>query len=179
VASEIEVRECWEPSMSVDALTYRRVVGNFATGVAVVTSGSGPDVHGVTVNSFTSVSLDPTLLLVCLDRSSRSRATILATGVFNINILSDGQEDVSRLFASRDRPERWFEDLGCRYGELGAPLIPGCLAYMECRLTDTHEAGDHTILVAEVERADVAEESLPLCFFRGRYAALATQASLG
>ena len=160
--------------MSVEPVTYRRVVGNFATGVAVVTSGSGDDVHGVTVNSFTSVSLDPTLLLVCLDRSSRSRATILRTGVFNINVLSDAQEQVSRLFADRNRPDTWFDDLSCTYGDLGAPLIPACLAYMECRLTHTHEAGDHTILVAEVQQADVADENGPLCFFRGKYAYLAS-----
>ncbi|HLG12493.1 MAG TPA: flavin reductase family protein [Dehalococcoidia bacterium] len=159
--------------MSVDAMTYRRVVGNFATGVAVVTSGSGEDVHGVTVNSFTSVSLDPTLLLVCLDRSSRSRAMILETGVFNINVLNNDQERVSRLFASKDRPMTWFEDLRCSYGELGAPLIPECLAYMECQLSETHEAGDHTILIAEVQHAAIADERAPLCFFRGKYAFLA------
>ena len=158
--------------MSVDPMIYRRVVGNFATGVAVVTSGFGDDAHGVTVNSFTSVSLDPTLLLVCLDRASRSRAKILETEVFSINVLSDAQEHVSRLFASKDRPETWFEDLRCSYGELGAPLIPECLAYMECQLTETHEAGDHTILIAEVQYAEIADESAPLCFFRGRYAFL-------
>jgi flavin reductase (DIM6/NTAB) family NADH-FMN oxidoreductase RutF len=158
--------------MSVDATEYRRVVGNFATGVAVVTTGSGEDAHGVTVNSFTSVSLDPTLLLVCLDRSSRSRATIIETGVFNINVLSDGQEHVSRLFASRDRPPTWFQDLHCVRGELGAPLIPGCLAYMQCQLIESHEAGDHTILIAEVQRAEIAEDGAPLCFFRGKYAFL-------
>jgi flavin reductase (DIM6/NTAB) family NADH-FMN oxidoreductase RutF len=159
--------------MSVDSMTYRRVVGNFATGVAVVTSGAAADVHGVTVNSFTSVSLDPTLLLVCLDRSSRSRAKILETGIFNINVLSKSQEHVSRIFASKDRPETWFEDLRCTSGEMGAPLIPDCLAYMECALTATHEAGDHTILVAEVQRAELADEAMPLCFFRGQYTALA------
>jgi flavin reductase (DIM6/NTAB) family NADH-FMN oxidoreductase RutF len=159
--------------MSVDPMIYRRVVGNFATGVAVVTSGSGEDVHGVTVNSFTSVSLDPTLLLVCLDRASRSRATILQTGVFNINVLSDTQEQVSRLFASKDRPATWYEDLGCSQGELGAPIIPDCLAYMECQLAESHEAGDHTILIAEVQNAEIADESAPLCFFRGQYAFLA------
>jgi 3-hydroxy-9,10-secoandrosta-1,3,5(10)-triene-9,17-dione monooxygenase reductase component len=158
--------------MSVEPMIYRRVVGNFATGVAVVTSGSGADSHGVTVNSFTSVSLDPTLLLVCLDRSSRSRAAILETGVFNINVLSDTQEHVSRLFASKDRPQTWIDDLHCGYGKLGAPLIPDCLAYMECRLTETLEAGDHTILIAEVEHAEIADESMPLCFFRGKYAFL-------
>jgi flavin reductase (DIM6/NTAB) family NADH-FMN oxidoreductase RutF len=159
--------------MSVDSMTYRRAVGNFATGVAVVTSGSGHDVHGVTVNSFTSVSLDPTLLLVCLDRSSRSRMKILETRVFNINVLSDTQERVSRLFASKDRTNAWFDELKCTYGDLGAPLIPSCLAYLECELTQSHEAGDHTVLIAEVQRAEVADESMPLGFFRGKYAFLA------
>jgi flavin reductase (DIM6/NTAB) family NADH-FMN oxidoreductase RutF len=156
--------------MSVDAMTYRRVVGNFATGVAVVTSGQPPDCHGVTVNSFTSVSLDPTLLLVCLDRASRSRGAILGSGVFNFNVLHEDQEAISRLFASKDRDGDWYETLGCTLGALGAPLIPGCLAHMECRLRQTHEADDHTILIAEVEEAHLADEDgMPLLFFRGRY----------
>ena len=159
--------------MSVDAMTYRQVVGNFATGVAVVTSGSGEDCHGVTVNSFTSVSLDPTLLLVCLDRASRSRATIIDSGVFNINVLRADQEHVSRLFAAKERPATWYEDLHCETGILGAPLIPGCLAYMECHLSESHEAGDHTILIAEVQHARVAGEGEPLLFFRAKYAQIA------
>jgi flavin reductase (DIM6/NTAB) family NADH-FMN oxidoreductase RutF len=160
--------------MSVDAMTYRQVVGNFATGIAVVTSGSGDDCHGVTVNSFTSVSLDPTLLLVCLDRASRSRGTIIETGVFNINVLRADQEHVSRLFAAKDRSATWYEDLHCEEGNLGAPLIPGCLAFMECQLSESHEAGDHTILIAEVQHAKVAGEGEPLLFYRGKYAQMAT-----
>jgi flavin reductase (DIM6/NTAB) family NADH-FMN oxidoreductase RutF len=155
--------------MSVDAITYRNVVGNFATGVAVVTAGSRESCFAVTVNSFTSVSLDPTLLLVCLTTASRTRAEIMRSRVFNINVLSEGQEEISRLFARSQDDSSWFDELGCTAGQLGGPLIPGCLAHIECQLDQTHDAGDHTILIAEVHNAYIALEDNPLLFFRGKY----------
>jgi flavin reductase (DIM6/NTAB) family NADH-FMN oxidoreductase RutF len=155
--------------MSVDAMTYRQVVGNFATGVAVVTAGQGENCYAVTVNSFTSVSLDPTLLLVCLTTASRTRAEIMQSKVFNINLLSEQQEEVSRFFAKPQEDSSWFERFNCREGELGAPILPDCLAHIECNLTQMHDAGDHTIVVGEVHHAYVAEEDKPLLFFRGKY----------
>jgi flavin reductase (DIM6/NTAB) family NADH-FMN oxidoreductase RutF len=155
--------------MSVDAMTYRQVVGNFATGVAVVTAGKRGNCFAATVNSFTSVSLDPMLLLVCLTTASRTRAEIMQSRVFNINVLSQGQEYVSRLFAKAQEDSAWFDDLACTVGERGAPLIPGCLAHIECDLTTTHDAGDHTILIAEVQHAFIALQDEPLLFFRGKY----------
>lgn len=161
--------------MSVDPMEYRRVVGNFATGVAVVTAGKGDSCQAVTVNSFTSVSLEPTLLLVCLTTSSRTRSEIMKSKVFNINVLSEGQEHVSRMFATSQDDNSWVQELKCTDGALGAPLIPDCLAYMECELTETHDAGDHTIMIAEVQRAFTPdEEGRPLLFFRGKYGQLAS-----
>ncbi len=159
--------------MSVDAMTYRQVVGNFATGVAVVTAGKGADCHAVTVNSFTSVSLDPTLLLVCLTTASRTRTEIMASRVFNVNVLRDDQEQISRLFAKPQQDSSWVQELNCTEGEFGAPLIPGCLVHMECELAEMHEAGDHTILIAKVQHAFVQDEGRPLLFFRGQYGVLA------
>jgi flavin reductase (DIM6/NTAB) family NADH-FMN oxidoreductase RutF len=155
--------------MSVDAMTYRQVVGNFATGVAVVTAGRQASCYAVTVNSFTSVSLDPTLLLVCLTTASRTRAEIMRSKVFNINVLSRTQEHISRFFAKPQDDSSWFAELNCRAGELGAPIIPDCLAHIECELIATHDAGDHTILIAEVQDAFIAQEDWPLLFFRGNY----------
>ena len=159
--------------MTVDAMTYRQVVGNFATGVAVVTAGKGESSCAVTVNSFTSVSLDPTLLLVCLTTASRTRAEIMQSKAFNINVLSEQQEHISRFFAKPQEDTSWFGEFGCREGELGAPIIPDCLAHIECHLTQTHDAGDHTILIAEVQHAYIAQEDRPLLFFRGKYGQLA------
>jgi flavin reductase (DIM6/NTAB) family NADH-FMN oxidoreductase RutF len=159
--------------MSVDATTYRQVVGNFATGVAVVTAGPPSRCYAVTVNSFTSVSLDPTLLLVCLTTASRTRAEIMRSKAFNINVLSQDQEQISRYFAKPQDDSSWFAELSCREGELGAPIIPDCLAHIECQLVETHDAGDHTILIAEVRNAFVAQEDKPLLFFRGKYGRIA------
>jgi flavin reductase (DIM6/NTAB) family NADH-FMN oxidoreductase RutF len=159
--------------MSVDAMTYRQVVGNFATGVAVVTAGKRGNCFAATVNSFTSVSLDPMLLLVCLTTASKTRAEIMRSRVFNINVLSQGQEHISRLFAKAQDDSSWFEELGCTEGTRGAPLIPGCLAHIECDLKTTHDAGDHTILIAEVQHAFIALEDEPLLFFRGKYGQIA------
>ena len=163
--------------MSVDAMTYRQVVGNFATGVAVVTAGKPDGCFAVTVNSFTSVSLDPTLLLVCLTTVSRTRAEIMESKAFNINVLSQTQEEVSRFFAKPQDDSSWFAEFHCREGVLGAPIIPDCLAHIECHLVETHEAGDHAILIAEVQHAYVAEEDRPLLFFRGKYGQLGAIAS--
>ena len=163
--------------MSVDAMTYRQIMGNFATGVAVVTAGKGDDCHAVTVNSFTSVSLEPTLLLVCLTTDSLTRAEIVESKAFSVNILSDAQENISRFFAKLQEDNDWVMEFNCSEGEFGVPLFPDCLAYFECRLIDDHEAGDHTILVGEVHRAYGASEGKPLLFFRGKYGELGALAT--
>jgi flavin reductase (DIM6/NTAB) family NADH-FMN oxidoreductase RutF len=157
--------------MTIDTMQYRQVAGAFATGVSVITTGQGGNYHAITVNSLTSVSLDPTLLLVCLDRNSRALSVVEESGVFNINILSDGQEEVSRRFASKQQDHGM--DASYDLGVTGAPLIPGCLAYMHCRVGQTFEAGDHKIILATVEHAEMGTDAAPLLYFRGKYALLA------
>jgi flavin reductase (DIM6/NTAB) family NADH-FMN oxidoreductase RutF len=156
---------------TLDATEYRRVVGTFATGVCVITTGSDNGTHAITVNSLTSVSLDPMLLLVCLDRSSRALPVLDESGAFNVNVLGQHQEDVSRTFASKTHDHAVSAD--CAIGLTGAPLLPDCLAYMHCRIVQRFEAGDHIILLAAVEHAELGAEAPPLVFYRGSYSALA------
>ncbi len=163
--------------MSVDAKTYRQIVGNFSTGIAVVTAGSGDNCHAVTVNSFTSVSLDPILLLVCLTTDSRTRAEIVDSKAFNINILGDDQETISRFFAKPQEDNSWVKEFNCTEREFGAPLLPNCLATLQCLLTDTYQAGDHTIMIGAVQDAEGATDGKPLLFFRGKYGELGALAT--
>ena len=158
---------------SLDATEYRKVVGTFATGVSVITTGSNGTSHAITVNSLTSVSLDPTLVLVCLDSNSRALAEIEKSGVFNVNILGEHQEEVSRTFASRLHDHSVGESYAV--GVTGAPLLQDCLAYLHCRLERKFEAGDHIILLGVVEHAELGRDARPLLFYRGRYSALADQ----
>jgi flavin reductase (DIM6/NTAB) family NADH-FMN oxidoreductase RutF len=153
--------------VAVDPTFCRQVAGAFATGVSVVTTGRDGNFHAITINSLTSVSLEPTLLLICLDRNSRTLPLAEESGVFNINILREDQEHISRTFASRGNHA--LDDLEFEVGELGVPLIAGCLAYLQCRVVDQMQAGDHTILLAQVEQAHLGDEGPPLLYFRGRY----------
>jgi flavin reductase (DIM6/NTAB) family NADH-FMN oxidoreductase RutF len=154
--------------VTLDPLAYRQVAGAFATGVSVVTTGRDGNFHAITINSLTSVSLEPTLLLICLDRNSRTLPLAEESGVFNINILREDQEHISRTFATRNASHA-LDEVEFELGALGAPLITGCLAYLQCRVVDQMEAGDHTILLAQVEQAHLGEEGPPLLYYRGRY----------
>jgi flavin reductase (DIM6/NTAB) family NADH-FMN oxidoreductase RutF len=130
---------------------FRRALGQFATGVTVVTTrtASGRPA-GLTVNSFCSVSLAPPLVLVCIDRRSDSHAALAESGVFNISVLSEDQQDVSRRFATAGPAK--FEGVALPTGENGAPIVPEALAVLECRVHATHDGGDHLIYVGEVTR---------------------------
>jgi flavin reductase (DIM6/NTAB) family NADH-FMN oxidoreductase RutF len=161
----------------VGAERFREVLARFATGVAVVTS-PGPDgPHGVTVNAFASLSLDPPLVLVCIERGKYSHAVLEATGVFAVNILATGQEDLSRFFSSATRPEGpdAFRGISHRPGRNGSPLIEGCLGYLECRVTAQYPGGDHTVFVALVESADVVPGRRPLVYYNRGYRTLREQ----
>jgi flavin reductase (DIM6/NTAB) family NADH-FMN oxidoreductase RutF len=161
--------------MTLDPLVYRQVAGAFATGVSVMTTGHNGVFHAITINSLTSVSLDPTMLLICLDRNSRTLPLAEESGVFNINILREDQEHISRTFARRDT-DHSLGDYEIEMGELGVPLIKGCLAYFQCRVAERVHAGDHTILLARVEQAHLGEDGPPLLFYRGRYGVEGPQA---
>jgi len=146
-------------------------MGQFATGVTIITVDLDGEVHGMTANAFASVSLDPLLVLVCVDRSARTHAHLHARKRFGINVLCESQRIVSEYFARADRLDQDAErESGARFDrtEHGTPVLHGALAYLECRLDSTWDAGDHTIFIAEVEEV-VVREGEPLVFFRGEY----------
>ena len=159
---------------ALDALEYRRVVGRFATGVTVVTAVLDGEHHAMTCNSFTSVSLDPVLVLFCAEKVARFHDVVLASGAFVVSVLAQGQEDVSRRFSLRGRPlEDQFEGLPHTHGTLtGAVVLGGSLAALECRTVSTTDAGDHTVVIGEVAGLGVPEPTGdPLLYYEGRYRA--------
>lgn len=157
--------------MSLDTADFRKAMGAFATGVTIITVDLGGEVHGMTANAFTSVSLDPMLVLVCVDHSTRTHAHLHEKKRFGINVLCENQRAISEYYA---RPERIHEraeaEAGARFDftSHGTPILHGSLAYLECRLHSAEEAGDHTIFIAEVEDV-VVRDGDPLLFFRGKY----------
>ena len=149
---------------------FRRVMGQLATGVTVVTTRLGNEVHGLTANAVCSVSLEPLLVLVCVDHTADTHPLLEKSGVFAVNILSHEQEDLSRLFAGPTEAKAGrLEALGCRTAVTGAPIIEGCLGYLDCRVVAAYPGGDHTIFVGQVEEAEIGENASPLLFFRGHY----------
>ena len=157
--------------MSLSATEFRKAMGCFATGVTIITVDLEGEVHGMTANAFASVSLDPMLVLVCVDHATRTHAHLHAKKRFGINVLGENQRAISDYYA---RPERTHEhaeaEAGARFDRTrhGTPMLNGALAYLECRLQTAEQAGDHTIFIAEVEDV-VVREGEPLLFIRGKY----------
>lgn len=153
--------------MAFEANELRRVMSHFATGVTIVTTHDGQGrCYGLTANAVCSVSLDPPLILVCVDKRADSHPAFQRSQEFVVNILDERQEELSRRFAVSGGEK--FVGLSCRSGVTGAPILPGALAHVECRVVAAHDAGDHTIYIGAVESADAAD-GRPLLFFRGRY----------
>lgn len=143
-------------------------MGHFATGVAVVTGRGGTGrPFGLTVNAVTSVSLEPVLVLVCLDRTAESHARVLSGGVFAVNVLGADGEWLARRFSEAERGDR-FDGVHFRVESTGSPILGDALAWLDCRLWRCYEGGDHSIVVGEVEACDAAPGP-PLLFYRGRY----------
>lgn len=158
---------------SVDSLAFRKCLGKFSTGVTVVTSRDGDRIHGMTVNSFTSVSLVPPLVLFCPKKGTRTLDLMKNSGVYAVNILSGEQAWISERFAgmSTEDDDRF---VGVEYtnGPLtNCPLLEGCLAHLECRVMEQHKAGDHFICVAEVIGLALHPEAelAPLLYHAGNY----------
>ena len=150
-----------------DARAFRRCLGQYPTGVTVITAAHEGRLVGMAVNSFAAVSLDPPLVLWSIRRESRSLQDFLAASHFAVNILAEDQAAVSQRFGAGD-PDR-FERTPWLAGAGGAPLLQGCLAQLECRLSARHEGGDHWILIGHVERY-ARHEGKPLLFSQGQYA---------
>ncbi|MFG1480126.1 flavin reductase family protein [Xanthobacter sp. V4C-4] len=158
---------------ALDSRTFRQVLGQFATGVAVVTASADDGTRiGVTMSSFNSVSLDPPLVLFCVDRRAHSLPALRAARGFGINILGEGQQALSDRFA-RPLEDKWSA-VEHRLGAHDVPLISGALAHLECAPHAIHAGGDHEIFVVRVLRISAAGTEPPLVFFRGRYHALAS-----
>jgi flavin reductase (DIM6/NTAB) family NADH-FMN oxidoreductase RutF len=158
--------------MKFDRRAFRNALGCFATGVTVVTTvtDAGEPV-GLTANSFSSVSLDPPLVLFCLDRASHNLGAFRAAGRFAVNVLGDDQRDLSVRF-STTIGDRWDGVVWERW-ETGAPVLNGCLAALDCETEAIHEGGDHVIIVGRVQRLAATTDGKPLLYFRGNYATVA------
>lgn len=151
----------------VDPMAMRQTMGRFATGVAVITTEHDGIPHGMTVNSLTSVSLDPPLLLVCFNHGARSADAVQAAGRFVVNIVSARQQEIALRFAQRG--EDHFAGLGLEYDGHRVPVVPNALAHLECDVDRVIEAGDHTVVLGAV--VDVcSREGEPLGFYGGRFA---------
>ncbi len=156
--------------MTVDQSSFRAVLGRFASGVTVVTTVDkrGRDL-GMTVSAFASVSLDPPLILICIDHEASVYTPLSKSTHFIANILSEGQEALARRFAERN-PDR-FDGIGYERGQTGAAILDEVLGYVECKVIARYESGDHDILIGAVEVA-VHGEGKPLLYYRGGYAQL-------
>jgi len=157
----------------VDPQQLRLALREWASGVTIVTSRSGASVHGMTVSAFASVSLVPPLVLVCADKASSTQAVIAEGGVFAVHVLGAEQQALSDLFADEAREDRRFEGLAWRSGATGAPILPGAVAVLDCRVEGAHDAGDHVIYVGRVAAVERAGGE-PLLYHRGAYRGLAS-----
>ena len=159
------------PTEVADPKTLRRAFGAFGTGVTVVTVG-GAHPHGMTANSFTTVSLDPPLVLVCVERTAIMHSCLVEEGRFGISVLGTQQESVARHFADRRRPlgRAQFDVVDWRPGALtDAPLILGALAHFECEVWRAYDGGDHTIFLGLLLSLDRRAADDALLFFQGRF----------
>jgi flavin reductase (DIM6/NTAB) family NADH-FMN oxidoreductase RutF len=156
--------------MPIEKAEFRQALGHFASAVTVVTTKlADGEATGITVTAFSSLSLSPPLVLVCIDHRARLHDQLPVGGCFAVNILAENQEAISRRFASSE-PDR-FRDVGHTTGATGCPLIQDAIAAIECKIVERLPGGDHTIVVGEVEAATI-HEGKPLLYFRGGYAQL-------
>lgn len=159
-----------EEPARIDQATFRRVVSNFASGVTVVTVEHEGKYHGSTIASFCSLSLDPPLVLVCVDRRATTHHRLEQANAFAINILDENSAELSQHFASR-HPDK-FASVAHRPGQTGVLLLEAAIATLECRVVQQYPGGDHSIFVGEVLAANAQDDRSPLLYFRSGYHAL-------
>jgi len=150
-----------------DPATFRTVLGHFATGVAIVTAFDGDEPVGMACNSFTSVSLDPALVLFCAAKSSTTWPRLRTSGKWTANILDEDGEEICRLFAEKGADR--FAHIAYTTGRSGSPILRESLAFVDCETIEEHDAGDHVIVVGRVLEMGYASEGKPLLFYRGGY----------
>jgi flavin reductase (DIM6/NTAB) family NADH-FMN oxidoreductase RutF len=162
-----------EPTSAVDPAAFRAVMGHFASGVTVVTTCMGERRAGITVNAFCSLSLEPPLVLVCIERDSRTHRLLLESRVFAVNILSSAQADVSRCFAGSTKAKfERFCDVQTHEAITGAPVFDDCVAFVDCRVEAVYPGGDHSIFVGRVQALGSSSDAAPLLYYRARYGQL-------
>jgi 3-hydroxy-9,10-secoandrosta-1,3,5(10)-triene-9,17-dione monooxygenase reductase component len=150
-----------------DPATMRTVLGHFATGVTVITAMDGGEPIGMAANSFTSVSLEPPLVLFCAAHDSSTWPRIEAAGRWCVNMLAEDGEEVCRVFAQRGADR--FAQIAWQPGQSGAPVLDDALAYVDCTTEAQYEGGDHVIVVGRVVDLGHQDHGRPLCFYRGGY----------
>lgn len=150
----------------VTAHGYKETLRRFASGITIVTVGAGTDLHGMTASSFASASLDPPLIVVCLDKASRTLELLRETRAFAVNMLAEGQEDLARAFSSRG-PKPLAESSSRKTGS-GSPLLDGSLAWLDCTVHEIVDAGDHEIVLGRVTATELGE-GRPLLYYEGSY----------
>ncbi|MCU1429036.1 MAG: hypothetical protein JWL83_3036 [Actinomycetia bacterium] len=154
-------------ALEPDIATYRTVLGHFATGVTIVTAMDGDEPVGMACNSFTSVSLDPPLVLFCAAKASSTWPRMQPAKAFAANVLGEDDEEICRLFATKGADR--FKHLSWSEYRSGSPVIHGALAFVDCATEAEYDAGDHIIVVGRVLELGYASEGKPLLFYRGGY----------
>lgn len=155
--------------MTFDSAAQRRIMGRFATGVTVITTRVGDELAGMTANAVASLSLDPPLVLVAVDKRSQTHEVLHKSRAFAMNILDESQEELSTRFAMPG-PKN-FSDIELRAGETGSPIFADALAWTDCRVVDILPGGDHDIFIGEIVAGD-AREGRPLLYYCGKYGRL-------
>ena len=157
--------------MAFDSKLQRKIMGRFATGVTVVTTAGSRGMGGLTANAVASLSLDPPLVLVAVDKRAGSYPEIKENGCYAANILSADQEEISKRFATPGPKD--FSGLKWKVAVTGAPIIEDSLGFVDCRLADILPGGDHDIFIGEIVAGDVRDDGQPLLYFSGKYHRLA------
>ena len=163
------------PTPPLSSFEFRKALGHFTTGVTVITVERGPgNIHGMTANSFTSVSLDPMLILVCVDHRAKMVHLLEKKKHFGVSVLKAGQEAISEYFAKGEQSAEAEERLSIHYRQTssGIFVLENVLLQMSCRVVTSHVAGDHTIFIGAVQDAQM-NEGEPLLYFRGEYRKIA------
>jgi 3-hydroxy-9,10-secoandrosta-1,3,5(10)-triene-9,17-dione monooxygenase reductase component len=153
--------------MAVHADAFKHALGHFASGVTVVTFGDGEQQTGITVSAFCSVSLEPPYILICVNKGSSALGMLERNKAFVVNFLADNQSDLSNRFATRTDDK--FRGVPHHAGKLQVPVLDHTLGYLECTVANQVEAGDHDIIVGQVENAEVNSELRPLLYYHGSY----------
>ncbi len=156
--------------MAVDTAAFRQVMSLFPTGITVVTTAAGEEIQGLTVNAFCSVSLQPPLVLCCLNNEGYCRALLTRSQVFAVNFLGEEQEALACRFSTLAlSPRERFEGIPYHTEVTGAPVLDEAVGWLDCRVEATYPGGDHTIVLGEILALGHASQAKPLVFYRSRY----------